>query len=48
MDKSGILLQTENVAKTSDGDLSCYVFSFEDAGANLAVTDPNRILTTEK
>ena len=38
----------EDAAETSDGDLTCYVVSLEDAVAHLTVTDPSSILTTEK
>ena len=48
VEKSGILLQIEKAAETSGGDLTCYVFSLEDAVAHLSVTDPNGILTIEK
>ena len=48
VEKSGILLQIEKVPETSNGDLTCYVFSLEDAVAHLSVTDPSGILTTEK
>ena len=47
VEKSGILLQIEKVPETR-GDLTCYVFSLEDAMAHLSVTDPSDILTTEK
>ena len=46
--KSAILLQTEKAAETSDDDLTCYMFSFEDAVAHLSVTNPNGILNIEK
>ena len=46
--KSGILLQIKKAADTSGGDLTCYVFSLEDAVAHLSVTDPSSILTNEK
>ena len=39
VEKSGILLQIEKVPETSGGDLTCYVFSLEDAVAHLSVTD---------
>ena len=42
--KSGILLQIEKAPEAS-GDLTCYVFSLEDAMAHLSVTDPSSILT---
>ena len=45
---SGILLQTEKAAETSGGDLTCYLFSFEDAVTHLSVTDSITILTIEK
>ena len=48
VEKSGILLQIEKVPETSNCDLTCYVFSLEDAVAHLAVTDPSWILTIEK
>ena len=47
VEKSGALLQIEKVPETS-GDLTCYVFSLEDAVAHLSVTDPSGILTIEK
>ena len=46
--EKGILLQIEKVPETSTGDLTCYVFSLEDAVAHLSVTDPNRVLTIGK
>ena len=48
VEKSGILLQIEKVAGTSNGDLKCYIFSLEDAVAHLSVSDPSGILTIEK
>ena len=45
--KSVILLQIEKAPETS-GDLTCYVFSLEDAMAHLNVTDPSCILAIEK
>ena len=48
VEKSGILLQIEEKAEASGGDLTCYVSSHEDAVTHLAVTNPSRILTTEK
>ena len=48
VEKSGILLQIEKVPETSNGDLTCYVFSLEDTVAHLSVTDISGILTTEK
>ena len=46
VEKSGTLLQIEKVPESS-GDLTCYVFSPEDAVAHLSVTDPSGILTIE-
>ena len=46
--KIGILLQTEKAAETSDGNLTCYVFSLENAVAHLPVTNPSGTLTIEK
>ena len=48
VEKSGILLQIEKVAEASNGDLTCYVFSLEDAVAHLSVTNPSGTLTIEK
>ena len=48
VEKSGILPQIEKVPETSKVDLTCYVFSLEDAVAHLSVTDPSGILTVEK
>ena len=48
VEKFGILLQIEKVAETSNGDLTYYVFSLEDAVAHLSITDPSGILTIEK
>ena len=47
VEKIGILLQIKKVPEASNGDLTCYVFRFEDAVAHLAVTDPSRVLTIE-
>ena len=48
VEKSGILLQIEKVPETSKGDLTCYVFSLEDAVTHMRVTNPSRILTIGK
>ena len=48
VEKSGILLQIERVPEAINGDLTRYVFSLEDAVAQLSVTDPSDILTIEK
>ena len=48
VEKSGILLQIEKIPETSNGDLTCYVFSLEDAVVHLNVTDLSGILTIEK
>ena len=48
VEKSGILLQIEKVAESNDGDLTCRVFSLENAVSHLAVSDPSGILTIEK
>ena len=48
VEKSGILLQIRKAPEASNGDLTCYVFSLEDAMAHLSVPDPSRILTIEK
>ena len=47
VERSGILLQIERAADSSDGDLVCYVFSLEDAVAHLN-TGSGEILTIEK
>ena len=46
--KKGILLQIEKVAETTGDDLTYYVFSLEDAVAQLRVTNPSEVLTMEK
>ena len=48
VEKSGILLRVEKAAEASGSDLTCYMFSLEDAVTHLSVTDPGRISTTEK
>ena len=48
VEKSGILLQIEKAPETSNGHLTCYVFSLEDVVAHLSVTNPSSILTIEK
>ena len=48
MEKSGILLQFEKAAETNNGDITCYLFSLEDAAAHLSVTDSSGILNIEK
>ena len=47
VEKSGILLQTEKAPEASNVDLTCYVFSLEDAVAQLSVTNPSGILTID-
>ena len=47
VEKSDILLQIEKVHETSNGDLTWFVFSLEDAVAHLSVKDPSGILTIE-
>ena len=48
VEKGGMLLQIEKAPEASNGDLTCYVFSLEDAVAHLSVIDPSGILTIEK
>ena len=48
VEKSGILLQIEKTAERSDCDLTCYVFSLEDALAYWAVRNASGILAIEK
>ena len=48
VEKSGILLQIRKAPEASGGDLTCHVFSLEDATAHLNVTNLTGILTTEK
>ena len=43
VEKSDILLQIEKAPEASNGDLTCYMFSLEDAVAQLSVTDPSGI-----
>ena len=46
--KSGILVQIEKLPEASNGDLTCYVFSLEDAVPHFAVTDLSGASTIEK
>ena len=46
-EKSGILLHIEKAPETS-GDITCYVFSHQDAVAQLSLTSFSGILTIEK
>ena len=46
-EKSGISIEVEKTAESSDGDLTYHVFSLEDTVALLAVTNHSGILTTE-
>ena len=48
VEKSGILVQIEKVPEASNGDLTCYVFSLEDAVTHFAVTDLSEASTIEK
>ena len=48
VEKSGILVRIEKIPEAGGGDLTCYVFSLEDAVARISVTDPSGILTIEK
>ena len=48
VEKSCILLQIEKAPEASNGDLTYYVFSLEDAVAYLSVTDPSGIISIEK
>ena len=48
VEKSNILLQIKKAPETSGGDLTCYVFSLEDAVAHLSFVNPGGILTIEK
>ena len=48
VEKSDILLQIEKAPEINNGDLTCYVFSIEDAVAHLSVTNPCGILNIEK
>ena len=43
VEKSGVLFQIEKALAASNGDLTCYVFSLEDAVAHLSVTNPSGI-----
>lgn len=42
VEKSSILLQTEQAAESSDSDLTCHVFSLEGAVTHLAVNESSR------
>ena len=46
-EKSGILLQKEKAAESSDGDLTCHVFSLKDTVTHVAISNLSRILTIE-
>ena len=48
VEKSGILLQIEKTPEAKNGDLTCYIFSLEDALSHMSVNDPDGILTIEK
>ena len=48
VEKSGILLHIRKAPEASGGDLTCHVFSLEDATVHLDVINPSGILTTEK
>ena len=48
VEKSEKLLQIEKAPEASNGDLTCYVFSLEDAVTHLSVIGPIEILTTGK
>ena len=48
VEKSGILLQIEKLLEASGVDLTCHIFSPEDAVAHLSVTNPSGVLTIEK
>ena len=48
VEKGGMLLPIEKVPETSNVDLTCYVFSLEDAVTHLSITNPSGILTIEK
>ena len=48
VEKSGILLQIRKAPEASGGDLTCHVFSLEDATAHLDVINPSGILATKK
>ena len=39
-----MFLQIEKVPEASDSDITCYVFSLDDAVTHLAVSDPSGIL----
>ena len=48
VEKSGILLQTGEVAEASDGHLTRLVFILEDPIAHLEISNPSGILIIEK
>ena len=48
LEKSGTLLQIQKVPDTSNGDVTCYMFSLENAVTHSSVTNPGGILTIEK
>ena len=48
VEKNGVLIQIEKAPEASIGDLTCYVFSLEDAVDHLNVINPSEILTIKK
>ena len=44
----GVKHQIKKASEASDGDLMCYVFSFEDALAHIGAANPSIILSIEK
>ena len=48
VEKRGILLQTEKAIEASGDNLTCYMFSLEDAVSHMSVTNPSGILTIEE
>ena len=47
-EKKPTLIQIVKATKSSNGNITCHVFSFEDAVAHLATSYPNEILTIER
>lgn len=48
VEKSSILLQIEKQRKSSDGDLTCYMYNLDDAVAHVAISNCKGVLLIEK
>lgn len=48
LEKSGVLLQIEKTAESSDDNLRCHEFIVEDVVIHLAINDPSEVITIKK